>query len=77
MVRSGRKYLGLAPFIGAWSVVVCTVKGSGLRTVLSGEQCPLGTALTFDEIKDAALLEKGTCVLWVGITVFSQLVGQN
>lgn len=77
MVRSGRKYLGLAPLINVWLVVVCTVTGSGLRTVLSREQCPLGTALTFDEVEDAALPEKETCALRVGITVVSQLVGWN
>lgn len=53
------------------------MKGYGLRTVLSGEQYPLGTALTFEEVEDAALLQKGTCVLWVGITMLSQLVGQS
>lgn len=63
VVRSERKYLRLAPVIGTCLVVVCTVKGSGLRTVLSREQCSLGAALTFDEVEDAALLEKGICVL--------------
>lgn len=62
MVRLGKQYLGLTPFIGA-RLVVCTLKGSGLRTILSGEQCPLDIALTFDEVEDAPLLEKGFCVL--------------
>lgn len=75
-MRLGKQCLGLAPFIGAWLVVLCTVKGSGLKTILSGEQSPLDIALTFDEVEDAALLEKGFCVLWVGITMFSQLVSE-
>lgn len=51
MVRSRRKHLGLALFVGAWFIVVFTIDSCGVRAVLAGEQCPLGTVLSFAEIR--------------------------
>lgn len=38
MVRSRRKHLGLALFVGAWFIVVLTIESCGVRGGLAGEQ---------------------------------------